>query len=73
MTSNESQKDDEPQKEHYHELVGTSLFVFALRTLVIVVIALLVSMLTRLPAPLIALLAIVAWAGCNSVKDNVTL
>jgi hypothetical protein len=69
MTSNEPREDDEPRKEHYHDLLGTSLFVFALRIVVIVVIALLVSFLTRLPAPLIALSAIVVWAGLNSFKD----
>jgi hypothetical protein len=43
--------------------------VFASRTLVIVVIALLVWWLTRLPKLLIALSAIVVWAGVNSFKD----
>ena len=42
---------------------------FALRTLGIAVVALLVWWLTRLPAPLIALSAIVVWAGCNAFKD----
>ena len=69
MTSNEPREDDEPRKEHYHDLLRTSLCVFALRIVVIVVIALLVSFLTRLPAPLIALSAIVVWAGLNSFKD----
>jgi hypothetical protein len=43
--------------------------VFALRTLVILVIALLVWWLTRLPEPLIALAAIGVWTGCNAFKD----
>jgi uncharacterized membrane protein YccC len=42
---------------------------FALRTLVIIVIALLVWWLTQLPKPLIALSAIVIWVGCNAFKD----
>jgi hypothetical protein len=49
--------------------LGASPLVFALRTLVIAVIALLVSLLTRLPPPLIALSAIAVWAGCNAFKD----
>jgi hypothetical protein len=64
-----SDRGDEPQKQHYHDLLGVSPLVFALRTLVIVVIALLVWWLTRLPAPLVALSAIVVWAGCNAFKD----
>jgi uncharacterized membrane protein len=60
---------DEPQKRHYHDLLGASPFVFALRTLVIAVIALLVSLLMRLPPPLMALSAIAVWAGCNAFKD----
>ena len=40
-----------------------------LRTLVILVIALLVWWLTRLPEPLIALAAIIVWVGCNAFKD----
>ena len=61
MTSNEPRTDDgplmddEPRKPHYYDLLGVSPLVFALRTLVIVVIALLVWSLTRLPEPLIAL------------------
>jgi hypothetical protein len=43
--------------------------VFALTTLVIIVMALLVWSLTRLPEPLIALSAIVIWVGCNAFKD----
>ena len=64
MTSNEL-----PPKQHYHDLLGVSPFVFARRILVIVVIALLVWWLTRLPEPLIALSAIVVWAGWSSFKD----
>ena len=59
MTSNEPQTDDEPRKPHYYDLLNASPLVFALRTLVIIVIALLVWWLTRLPEPLIALSAIV--------------
>jgi hypothetical protein len=69
MTSNEPLRDDEPRQQHYHDLLGVSLLVFALRTLGIAVVALLVWWLTRLPAPLIALSAIVVWAGCNAFKD----
>jgi hypothetical protein len=46
--------------------------VFALRTLVIVVIALLVWWLTPLPEPLVALAAIALWTGCNVFKDEKT-
>jgi uncharacterized membrane protein len=60
MTSNEPLRDDEPRQQHYHDLLGVSLLVFALRTLGIAVIALLVWWLTRLPAPLTALSAIVS-------------
>ena len=69
MTSNEPLRDDEPRQQHYHDLLGVSLLVFALRTLGIAVVALLVWWLTRLPARLIALSAIVVWAGCNAFKD----
>jgi hypothetical protein len=69
MTSNEPLRNDEPRRQHYHDLLGVSPFVFALRTLGIAVIALLVWWLTRLPTPLIALSAIVVWAGCNAFKD----
>jgi hypothetical protein len=64
MTLNET-----PPKQHYHDLLGVSQFVFARRILVIFVIALLVWWLTRLPEPLIALSAIVVWAGWSSFKD----
>jgi hypothetical protein len=50
-------------------LLGVSPLVFALRTLVIVVIALLVWWLTPLPEPLVALAAIALWTGCNVFKD----
>jgi hypothetical protein len=69
MTSNEPQTDDGPRKPRYYDLLNTSTPVFALRTLVILVIALLVWWLTRLPEPLIALSAIVLWVGCNAFKD----
>jgi hypothetical protein len=69
MTSDEPLRDDKPRQQHYHELLGVSPLVFALRTLGIAVIALLVWWLTRLPGPLIALSAIVVWAGCNAFKD----
>jgi hypothetical protein len=69
MTSNEPLRDDEPRQQHYHDLLGVSPLVFALRTLGIAVVALSVWWLTRLPAPLIALSAIVVWAGCNAFKD----
>ena len=69
MTSDEPLRDDKPRQQHYHELLGVSPLVFALRTLVIVVIALLVWWLTRLPELLIALAAIVVWTGCNAFKD----
>ena len=68
MTLNESKRGDE-LRQHYHDLLGVSPLVFGIRTLVIAVIALLVSLLTRLPPPLIALSAIVVWAGCNAFKD----
>ena len=54
MTSNEPQTDTEPRKTHYYDLLNASPLVFALRTLVIIVIALLVWWLTRLPEPLVA-------------------
>jgi hypothetical protein len=54
MTSNEPQTDTEPRKSHYYDLLNASPLVFALRTLVIIVIALLVWWLTRLPEPLVA-------------------
>ena len=69
MTSNEPRTDDEPRKPHYYDLLNASPLVFALRTLVIIVIALLVWWLTRLPEALIALSAIVVWVGCNAFKD----
>jgi hypothetical protein len=69
MTSNEPQTDDEPRKSHYYDLLNASPLMFALRTLVIIVIALLVWWLTQLPKPLIALSAIVIWVGCNAFKD----
>jgi hypothetical protein len=49
-------------------LLNASPLVFALTTLVIIVMALLVWSLTRLPE-LIALSAIVIWVGCNAFKD----
>jgi hypothetical protein len=69
VTSNEPQTDDGPRKPHYYDLLNASTLVFALRTLMIIVIALLVWWLTRLPEPLIALSAIVLWVGCNAFKD----
>jgi uncharacterized membrane protein YccC len=60
---------DDERRQHYHDLLGVSPLVFGLRTLVIAVIALLVAFLTPLPRPLIALSAIVLWAGCNAFKD----
>ena len=68
-TKGESRRDDEPRKQHYYDLLGVSPLVFALRTLVIVVIALLVWWLTPLPEPLVALAAIALWTGCNVFKD----
>jgi hypothetical protein len=68
-TDDEPRTDDGPRKPHYYDLLGVSPLVFALRTLVILVIALLVWWLTRLPEPLIALAAIVVWTGCNAFKD----
>jgi hypothetical protein len=59
---------DEPQ-QHYRDLLGVSPLVFGLRTLVIAAIALLVALLTQLPPSLIALSAIVIWAGCNAFRD----
>jgi hypothetical protein len=69
MTSNEPQTDIESRKTHYYDLLNASPLVFALRTLVIIVIALLVWWLARLPESLIALSAIVIWVGCNAFKD----
>jgi hypothetical protein len=69
MTSNEPQTDDEPRKSHYYDLLNASPLVFVVRTLVIIVIALLVWWLARLPEPLIALSAIVIWVGYNAFKD----
>jgi hypothetical protein len=69
MTPSESPTDDEPRKPQYYNLLNASPLVFALRTLVIIVIALLVWWLTRLPEPLIALSAIVVWVGCNAFKE----
>jgi hypothetical protein len=69
MTLNEPQTDDEPRKPHYYDLLNTSPLVFALTALVIIVIALLVWWLTRLPKPFVALSAIIVWVGCNAFKD----
>jgi hypothetical protein len=54
---------------HYYDLLGVSPLLSGLRMLVIAVVALLVWWPTRLPAPLVALSAIVVWADCNAFKD----
>jgi hypothetical protein len=51
------------------DLLGVSPLLCGFRTLVIAVVALLVWWPTRLPAPLVALSAIVVWADCNAFKD----